>query len=135
MHNLNSTQREYVISSINKAGLSKWQGVDVSYSNMYMMGMVNCIICGEAPGVNQSLGARAAQHGYKLLNDWLVYAKTAGNHEYNSPTYYWVQLNALQLGCMYSKDTRKGGGRKSFAKLQTMFLQMFLQIISNQQKQ
>ena len=119
MGNLNSTQRDYVIGSINKAlpGLSKWQGVDVSYSNMYMMGMVNCIICGEAPGVDQTLGARAALHGYRLLNEWLVYAKTAGNHEYNSPTYYWVQLNALQLGCLYSKDIREGGGKEKLCQI------------------
>ena len=71
MNNLNSTQKSYVLNSINKAlsGLSTWQGADVSYSNMYMMGMVNCIICGEAPGVNETLGAMSAQHGYKLLND------------------------------------------------------------------
>ena len=119
MNNLNSTQKSYVLNSINKAlpGLSAWQGADVSYSNMYMMGMVNCIICGEAPGVNETLGAMSAQHGYKLLNDWLIYAKTAGNHEYNSPTYYWVQLNALQLGCMYSKDLRKGGGKEKLCQM------------------
>ena len=31
---------------------------------------------------------------------WLEYAAAAGNHEYDSPTYYWVQMNALQLGAM-----------------------------------
>ena len=104
---LNETSKTYLLHSINKAlpSLSIWQSIDVSYSNMYFMGMINCIICGEAPGVDRKLGTAAAQHGYDLLDKWLIYAASAGNHEFDSPTYYWVQMNALSLGCMYAKNT------------------------------
>ena len=115
MDNLNTSSRTWVIDSINKAlpALAQWHGADVSYSNMYFMGMVNCIICGEAPGVHAT-GAQVALHGYALVDDWLKYAATAGNHEFNSPTYYWVQMNALQLGCMYSRYPR---GRQALCQI------------------
>ena len=106
MASVNTTSAQWIVASINKAlpGLAVWSSIDVSYSNMYFMGMVNCIICGEAPGVNRTLGQAAATHGYTLFNNWLIYAATAGNHEFDSPTYYWVQMNALGLGCMYAKN-------------------------------
>ena len=109
MSSLNATSRNWVIQSINKAlpMLSTWESIDVSYSNMYFMGMVNAIICGEAPGVDPTLGAASASHGYALLNRWLEYAAVAGNHEFDSPTYYWVQFNALGLGCMYSLNATR----------------------------
>jgi hypothetical protein len=105
MNALNESSKKYILQSINKAlpQLAVWDNVDVSYSNMYFMGMVNAIICGEVPGVNQTLGNLASLHGYQLFENWLKYAATAGNHEYDSPTYYWVQMNALGLGCMYSQ--------------------------------
>jgi hypothetical protein len=109
MNSLNEIDKAWFIESMNKAlpGLSSWKGADVSYSNMYFMGMTNCMICGEAPMVNSTLGQAAAENGYKLLEEWKQYAASAGNHEFNSPTYYWVQINAIQLGCMYAKRNAK----------------------------
>ena len=46
--------------------------------------------------------AACAEAGYRLLNDWLEYAAAADMHEFSSPTYYWVQLNALYMGYIYA---------------------------------
>lgn len=73
-------------------------GVDVSYNNMYYMNMVNVALMGEIAG-----NARAAELGYRLIDDWLQYARTADLHEFGSPTYYWVQINSLYMGYMYAK--------------------------------
>ena len=103
MNALNDSAREWVLQSIDKAlpSLSTWRGADVSYSNMYFMGMVNTFLCSSAPGLpNATRIADAREHGKELLQEWLVYASKAGNHEFDSPTYYWVQMNALGLGCM-----------------------------------
>ena len=119
MDNLSADDKAYVLDSINKAlpGLAKYPGPDVSYSNIYFMGEVNCVICGEAPGVNATLGAATAAHGYDtLLANWVNYSHTAGNHEFNSPTYYWVQMNALALGCMYAKRPE---GKHTFCQILT----------------
>ena len=110
MNALNATSKQYVLDSIAKAlpSLSIWNAIDVSYSNMFFMGMVNAIICGEVPGiVNTTAATKAANHGYLLLENWLTYAANAGNHEFDSPTYYWVQFNALGLGCMYARNTTR----------------------------
>ena len=108
---LNTDDRAWFIDTINEAlpSLSEWKGADVSYSNMYFMGMVNSILCGEGniTGINATLGHSAAKNGYSLLSDWKSFAAQAGNHEFNSPTYYWVQINAIQLGCMYSTTAAK----------------------------
>jgi hypothetical protein len=55
---------------------------------------VNGILFGEL--VNDTT---ATQGGYTLLADWLAYAATADIHEFSSPTYYWVQLNAVDVDC------------------------------------
>ena len=40
-----------------------------------------------------------------LVAGGLTYASSAGNHEFDSPTYYWVQMNALGLGaCPRGED-------------------------------
>ena len=83
------------------ASLATWHSVDVSYSNMYFMGMVNSFLCASVPGLpNATRVTEAYAHGKLLLQEWLTYASSAGNHEFDSPTYYWVQMNALGLGCM-----------------------------------
>ena len=115
MAGLNATAQAHMLGAVEHAlpSLATWDSgavpiaPDVSYSNMYMMGMVNCILIGEAPGINRTLGAAAAAHGYDLVEAWLTYASTAGNHEFDSPTYYWVQMNALTIGCLYASKPAK----------------------------
>ncbi len=84
-------------------------GVDVSYNNMYYMGMVNGILFGEIAGDGD-----ATRHGYRLLENWLAYAQAADLHEFSSPTYYWVQINALYMGHLYA---RRPGARRIFSAL------------------
>ena len=106
MNSLNTSDRRWVINAVNEAlpSLAKPSSVDVSYSNIYFMGMVNRVLCGEAPGVDPNLGSKSAARGYLLKNDWLQYANDGGNHEFSSPTYAWVQLNALTVACIYAKE-------------------------------
>ena len=73
-------------------------GTDVSYNNMYYMNMVNVALLGEIVG-----NARAAEMGYRLIDNWLQYEQTADLHEFTSPTYYWVQVNSLYMGYLYAK--------------------------------
>ena len=89
--------------------------LDVSYSNMFFMDTVNAILFGEAladPSINPAAApnqtnpyaARAtasAAAGYAQLDAWLAFAAAGGNHEFLSPTYYWVQLNALHQVLLY----------------------------------
>lgn len=55
--------------------------------------MVNGILFGEI--LDDPVCIKA---GYTLLDNWLEYAAAADIHEFSSPTYYWVQLNALYMG-------------------------------------
>lgn len=85
-------------------------GIDVSYNNMYYMNMVNTALMGEIAG-----NRAAADMGYRMLDNWLRYAHTGADlHEYASPTYYWVQINALYMGFMYAK---RQGARETFGTM------------------
>ena len=89
--------------------------LDVSYSNMFFMDTVNAILFGEAladPSINPAAApnqtnpyaaraAASAAAGYAQLDAWLAFAAAGGNHEFLSPTYYWVQLNALHQVLLY----------------------------------
>lgn len=84
-------------------------GVDVSYNNMYYMNMVNTVLMGEI-----AANRAAADMGYRMVDNWLRYVQIAGLHEFSSPTYYWVQINALYVGYMYAK---RPGARALFGAI------------------
>ncbi len=71
--------------------------IDVSYNNIFLINAVNLIVIGEAL-LDLGYGANAAAavtNGYALLDAWFAYASANGVHEYTSPTYSWVQLQAM----------------------------------------
>ncbi len=71
--------------------------IPVSYTNMFLMKAVNLILMGEAVK-----DAAAASDGYALLDQWMEYTKVCGIHEFDSPTYYGVDLNSLNMGYRYA---------------------------------
>jgi hypothetical protein len=77
------------------------------YTNIFLMRAVNLILLGEAAG-----DAEAASAGYAELDRWLAYTRRAGIHEFDSPTYYGVDLNCLGLGYRFA---RRAEGRAKFA--------------------
>ena len=79
-------------------------GVDVSYTNIYLMEAVNLVVIGGALAGTCPRAANATASGFRQLDLWFNYTHTAGIHEYTSPTYTWVQLDALYLGQLYSPD-------------------------------
>jgi len=71
--------------------------VPVSYTNIFLMKTVNMMLIGEAVG-----DAEAASDGYSMLDQWIEYTRQAGIHEFDSPTYYSVDLNSLVMGYRYA---------------------------------
>ena len=71
--------------------------VPVSYTNIFLMKTVNLMLIGKAVG-----DAEAAADGAAMLDQWIDYTKQAGIHEFDSPTYYSVDLNSLMMGCHYA---------------------------------
>ena len=74
--------------------------VQISYTNIYLMKAVNIILLGQIVG-DQS----AITLGDTQLKDWLAYTKTNGIIEYDSSTYYGVDLNVLSMGYLFATDT------------------------------
>ena len=72
--------------------------VPVSYTNIFLMKIWNCIALGEYTD-----RPALAQEGYDLLDQWLMDAWDAGIHEYGSPTYYGVDTGCLGLIARYAK--------------------------------
>ena len=161
-HNFNATDRAFLMESI-KATAATYHGnvtgtaaqaavgsvgTDVSYNNIYYMGMVNGILFGEIAGDEE-----ATASGYQLLDNWLQYVQVIGDtpcvqegntrslhmlctlphhnthhtqsvslshtqtadiHEFASPTYYWVQINALYMGHAFA---RRPGARAVFKRI------------------
>ena len=119
-HRFNATDKAWLFEQMNKtAGATVTNltnsssraaagnpGTDVSYNNMYYMNMVNVALLGEIVGNKD-----AADMGYRLIDDWLQYDQTADLHEFTSPTYYWVQINSLYMGYLY---TRRPGAKEVF---------------------
>ena len=66
--------------------------VPVTYTNIFLMKCWNQIALGEALD-KQELAA----DGYRSLGEWVEYTRRYGVVEYNSPTYYAVDLDALGL--------------------------------------
>ncbi|MDR3708410.1 MAG: hypothetical protein P4L33_08915 [Capsulimonadaceae bacterium] len=73
--------------------------VRVSYTNIFLMKLTSLILMGQAAG-NET----AVDEGRKMLGEWFDYTRTAGIHEYGSPTYYATSLNSLVLGYKYAPD-------------------------------
>lgn len=74
------------------AEAAKRQGVNVSYSNIYLMKIFNLIAFGE------SLDLPAlAEEGYRMLDQWVAYTWENGVSEFLSPTYTAVDLENLSL--------------------------------------
>ncbi len=80
------------------AALRRREFRNPSYTNIFLMKAVNLILMGEAVG-NQT----AADDGYAELERWIAYTRENGIHEFNSSTYYCVDLNCLGLGYRYAK--------------------------------
>jgi hypothetical protein len=96
--------RQYLLDGMNASiTLQMPSEPDVSYSNIYFMQMCNAILFSEVVGGER--GVAGEKVGLALLRGWLEYAGAAGNHEFASPTYYWVQLNALNTLFMYTTRT------------------------------
>jgi hypothetical protein len=71
--------------------------VAVSYTNIFLMKTVNLMLMGEAMG-----DAEAAAEGYAMLDQWIDYTRSNGIHEFDSPTYYSVDLNSLNMGFRFA---------------------------------
>jgi len=84
--------------------------VRVSYTNIYLMKLWNCIAIGESTGRPE-----LAAEGYKMLDQWLAYTWECGIREYISPTYYGTDLDSLGLLARHAK--RPGERRKAEAAL------------------
>ncbi|MBV8748272.1 MAG: hypothetical protein JO103_01020 [Candidatus Eremiobacteraeota bacterium] len=66
--------------------------VPVSYTNIFVMQSVVLILLGEA-----SHDAAVADDGYARFDRWLADVRAHGIGEYDSPTYYGVDLDSLML--------------------------------------
>jgi hypothetical protein len=66
--------------------------VDVSYTNIFLMRLANCILIGESTGRPDLV-----QRGRAWLDEWLADTRAWGIHEYSSPTYYGVDLSVPGL--------------------------------------
>jgi len=82
----------------------KRHNVGVSYTNIFLMKIWNCVALGESTGRPE-----LAKEGYALLDKWLAYTWNCGIHEYLSPTYTAVDLESLNLLARFAKEAQ---GRK-----------------------
>ena len=75
--------------------------VKPSYTNLALMNAGNLILLGEAMERPD-----AAEEGYARLDRFLSAMWESGTHEYNSPTYYGVDMEDLQLMAAFAKRER-----------------------------
>lgn len=75
------------------------QRVDVSYTNIFLMRLANCILIGEAAGRPDLV-----QRGRAWLDEWFAYTRTCGIHEFSSPTYYGVDVADLGALARYARE-------------------------------
>lgn len=64
--------------------------VNVSYTNIFLMRLANCVLVGEA--LNRP---DLVQKGREWLDEWFAYTRQNGVHEFSSPTYYGTDLTDL----------------------------------------
>jgi hypothetical protein len=95
---ISSSLRSFLIPHIQAAFVAlKNHDVPVSYTNIFLMNTTNAILMAEAIG-----DATEAELGYAQLDQWIAYTKLNGVHEYDSPTYYEVDLTSLYMGYLYA---------------------------------
>jgi len=82
--------------------------VQVSYTNIFLMNTMSTIELAEYLGDADSL-----QRGDKQWMQWWSYTAANGIHEFDSPTYYAVDLGDLILGYLYVKDAAIHGQIKT----------------------
>jgi hypothetical protein len=73
--------------------------VNENYTNIALMNAANLILLGEALGQSET-----AAEGRRRLEAVLRYTLRYGTHEYDSPTYYGVDLDVLGTLEAYTKD-------------------------------
>lgn len=85
-----------------RLGLAEIERLDVLvvYSNITLLDILNTCLGGELLG-----DERIAQRGYRKLVDWMKLTDANGTpYEFNSPTYTWVDIRALQLLARLVRD-------------------------------
>ncbi|HUB23955.1 MAG TPA: hypothetical protein VL992_00900 [Tepidisphaeraceae bacterium] len=71
--------------------------VNVSYTNIWLMNCVCQMLLGQAAHDDRAVAE--AEH---RLDQWIAYTRENGIHEFNSPTYYGVDINELTVGYRYA---------------------------------
>ncbi|HLX64573.1 MAG TPA: hypothetical protein VKX17_25090 [Planctomycetota bacterium] len=100
--NLSAAGREKLDELI-KFGVEgvKRRGVKVGYTNIFLMHIWNEIAIGENTGRPEF-----AKQGYDDFNQWMAYTLKHGVKEYNTTTYYGVDLDCLGLIAKYAQDAQ-----------------------------
>jgi hypothetical protein len=73
--------------------------VAVSYTNIFLMNLVSGMLIGQAVG-----DSSAVRQAEEQLDAWFDYTRHNGIHEFDSPTYYAVDLNSLVIGRRYADN-------------------------------
>jgi hypothetical protein len=79
--------------------------VPVSYTNIFLMNLTSGLLLGQALG-----DGAATQKAEQQFDAWFDYTRRNGIHEFDSPTYYAVDLDSLVEGFRYAakpEDRRK----------------------------
>jgi hypothetical protein len=87
--------------------------IKATYTNVWLMRCECFVLCGQSIG-----DADALKTGYSDLDQWLSYTSKAGIHEYDTSTYYAIDLNSLLLGYRYAADPQ---GRAKFKTALDLF--------------
>ena len=82
--------------------------VPVSYTNIFLMNLVDGMLIGQAIG-----DAAAVKTAEEELDAWFEYTRHNGIHEFDSPTYYAVDLDSLVIGRRFAADPQD---RKKFER-------------------
>jgi len=73
--------------------------VEVNYTNIYLLNSSNLLLLGAAIKDTPTIQQAALQ-----FRNWLRHVSTFGIHEYDSPTYYGVDLKALEIAYSNTLD-------------------------------
>ncbi len=90
------------VSDAMRLGLQEIERLDVhlSYTNICLLDIHNSIVCGRILG-----DAHHLERGRRKLDAWIAFtSRSGGPHEYNSPTYLGVDLNALASLAEHADD-------------------------------
>ncbi|MBQ1498925.1 MAG: hypothetical protein IIZ38_11485 [Sphingomonas sp.] len=74
--------------------------VKLDYTNIYLTQAANLILCGEAANRPE-----IAAQGYARLDAWLAFTTGHGVTEFDSPTYYGIDIEALAAIARYAART------------------------------